>query len=57
LETINRIMKELQAIVKEIGDKEGYILILEKRTLGLVYYNEAIDITDRVIKAYDNAKK
>jgi len=31
-------------------------LILERRILGLIYFNEAIDITDRVTEAYDKSK-
>jgi outer membrane protein len=41
---------------KELG-KEGYTLIMEKRTVGLVYFDNALDITDQVIKEYDKMKK
>jgi len=52
-EAIRKIMKELEKVVEKIGEKEGYTVILEKRTLGLVYYNKTVDITDRVVEAYD----
>ena len=52
-EAIRKIMKELGQIVEKIGEQEGYTVILEKRTMGLIYYNKAVDITDRVIDAYD----
>jgi Skp family chaperone for outer membrane proteins len=32
-------------------------MIMERRTIGLLYYDNAIDITDQVIKAYDQLKK
>jgi len=57
VEATRRIGKELEKIVKKIGEGEGYTLILEKRTLGLIYYNDTIDITDRVTKAYDRMKQ
>ncbi len=57
VEATKRIGKELKAVVEKIGKKEGYTVILEKRTLGLLYYSEAIDITDQVTKAYDKTKK
>jgi outer membrane protein len=57
VDTVKKIMGELEVIVKEIGEKEGYTLILEKRALGLIYYDKAIDITDRLIKAYDKVKQ
>jgi outer membrane protein len=52
-EAMKKIMKELEKVVEKLGEKEGFTAILEKRTLGLVYYNKAVDITDRVIDAYD----
>jgi len=51
------IGKELEKIVKKIAEKEGYTLILEKRTLGLIYYSEVIDLTDRVVEAFDATKQ
>ncbi len=57
IEATRKIGKELESIVRKIGEKEGYMLILEKRTVGLIYYGNAIDITDMVIEAYDGMKK
>jgi outer membrane protein len=56
VEAIKKIMQELEKIVAKMAEKEGYTLILERRVLGLIYYNEAIDITDRVTEAYDKSK-
>lgn len=53
MEAIRKIMKELEKVVEKIGDQEGYTVIIERRTLGLLYYSKAVDITDRVIEAYD----
>lgn len=55
-EATAEIGKELEKIVKKIAEKDGYTIILEKRTLGLIYFNDAIDITDRVVEAYDASK-
>ena len=55
-EATKKIGTELEAIVRKIGEKEGYMLILEKRTVGLIYYGNAIDITDIVTEAYDRKK-
>ncbi len=57
VEAIKRIMQELEKVVAKIAEKEGFTLILERRTLGLIYFNEAIDITDRVTEAYDKSKQ
>jgi outer membrane protein len=56
-EATSDIGKELEKIVKKIAEKEGYTLILEKRTLGLIYFSDAIDITDRVVETYDATKQ
>jgi outer membrane protein len=52
-DSIKKVMEELQKVVAKIGQKEGYTLIVEKRTPGLIYFNKATDITDQVIEAYD----
>jgi len=46
---VNRLQKEIVRYIEEIGKKEGYILILEKRESGVVYAPNAIDLTDRII--------
>jgi outer membrane protein len=56
-DSMKKIMQDVQKTVAKIGEKEGYSLILEKKTPGLVYYNQATDITDRVIEAYDKSKQ
>ncbi len=53
MDAIKKVMKELEKIVEKMGEKEGYTIILERRTLGLLYFNNAIDLTDRVTEAYD----
>jgi len=53
MEAIRKTMGELEKVVEKLAEKEGYTLILERRTMGLVFYDKAIDITDRVVEAYD----
>lgn len=55
-EATGDIGKELEKVVKKLAEKEGYTLILEKRTLGLIFYSTAVDITDRVADAYDASR-
>ena len=56
-EATRKVGKEIEKVVEKIGKKEGYTVILEQGTVGLVYFNNAIDITDQVIKAYDQMKQ
>ena len=53
LKTRRKVGKEIEKVVEEIGKKEGYVMILERRIVGLLYYDNAIDITDDVVKTYD----
>lgn len=50
---INRIQKEVVELVQKYGEKEGFQLIVEKRTGGVVYAPANIDITDVVIQMYN----
>lgn len=50
---INKIQQEVFLITDEIGKKEGYQLILERKTAGVVYHPEQLDITDQIIKQYN----
>ena len=44
-------------MIKEMGQKEGYTLILEKSENSLLFADEKIDLTEAVIKAYDAKSK
>ncbi len=50
---IAKIQREVMALLKEIGKKEGYLLILERREGGLLYFPRALDLTDRLIQRYN----
>jgi outer membrane protein len=53
-ETMRGLQEELAGVVDEIGKRDNYTLILEN--VVTVYYTEAIDITDEVIKMLDARK-
>jgi len=53
-ELTQKLLKEIQDIVTEYRKKEKYAIIHDKQTL--VSYDEAIDITDKIIKLYDIVK-
>jgi outer membrane protein len=53
----NRVGKKLEKIVEKIAAVEGYTLIFERRTIGLIYFDDAIDITDQVTKEYDKMQQ
>jgi len=52
-----RILKELEKIIEKLGSEGNYSMILEKRAGGVLYWNKTFDLTDKVVKAYDQMKK
>jgi outer membrane protein len=57
MEMERNISLALMKVIQKIGADEGYTVILEKNESIVLYASKAIDITDRVIKAYDAQKK
>ncbi len=51
-----RILEDLFALVKEIAQKQGFSMVLEKSESSLLYADDGLDLTDELINAY-NAKK
>jgi outer membrane protein len=47
----------LVKVIQKVGADEGYTLILERNESIVLFASKALDITDRVIKAYDAQKK
>ncbi len=56
-ELTSRIMKELQVIIREMGEAGGYSVVLEKQEGGVIYAAKEVDLTDEVIRRYDQKNK
>jgi len=50
---VKRLQDDMFDLVKEIGKKEGYLLIVERLEGGVVYAPNTIDITDKLIQLYN----
>lgn len=48
-ELTQKAFTEIDGIVKRIGEKENYTMIVEKSAGGIVYLKESIDITSKII--------
>ena len=55
-ELLEKILKDLDGILQSIGKSEGYTLIIEKTEGGVIYSTPTVDITQKVIQAYDAGK-
>jgi len=51
------LLLAVRKIVQEIGEREGYNLVLEgnENTAVVLYFNKAIDITPKIIQRFDQA--
>ncbi len=52
-ELTGSILKDLAVVIQEIGEREGYTVILENSSSSVLYGSKSIDITESVIKAFD----
>lgn len=48
-----KILEEIFKVVQQIGKQEGYTLVFEKTESSILYASDGIDMTDRVIQAFD----
>lgn len=56
-ELTQEIQKDLIEVVNKIGEKEGYSIIFERRVSGMLYSQKKFDITEKVIKKYNEIAK
>ncbi|MBW2592751.1 MAG: OmpH family outer membrane protein [Deltaproteobacteria bacterium] len=50
---IKRIKIDVFKLAKEIGEKEGFTLIIEKNEAGVLYSSDTIDLSDKLILQYN----
>ncbi len=55
-ELTGEILKDLREIINKIAQEEGYSLILEHAEGLVLYTNKSLDLTDKVIKRYNESK-
>lgn len=55
-QVMNPVLNELQKVIKEVGKKKGYAMIIDSRA-GLLYFDETLDISEIVQKELDARQK
>ena len=48
-----KIQADLMPLIEKVAKDNGFSLILDLTTSGVTYFDPAIDITEKVVKAYD----
>lgn len=51
---VRSIQNEVLEIIEEMGKKEGFLIIFERREGGVLYFPDTIDVTDRLIQQYNS---
>ncbi len=51
-EVTGAIVRDLATVVRQLGEKDGYTMVMEKN--GLLWGIPSVDITDQVIRTYDS---
>lgn len=50
---LQKVLQELTGVIERYGKQHGYLMILEKRSAGVVYGAVEADLTDEIVKVYD----
>jgi outer membrane protein len=48
-----KVLTELSGVIERVGKQKGYYLIVERRGAGVLYSAPEADLTDEIIRAYD----
>jgi outer membrane protein len=51
-----RILQDLTGVIERVGKERGYLLIFEKRGASVIYGDSESDLTEEIIKVYDQEK-
>ena len=50
---LQRVLQELSGVIDKVGKERGFYLIVEKRGASVLYASPDADLTDEVVRAYD----
>lgn len=50
---LQKVLHEISGIIEKVGKEKSYLLIVERRGAGILYGAPEADLTEEIIKAYD----
>jgi len=50
---LQQSLQEITGVIERVGKQRGYLVILERRAAGVIYGAQEADVTEEVIKVYD----
>ncbi len=48
-ELTQRAFRDIEAIIRQIGEKEQFTVIFERTSAGIIYFKDTVDITNKVV--------
>jgi outer membrane protein len=48
-----KVLQDITTVIERVGKQKGYYLVLERRGAGVLFSVPEADLTDEIIKAYD----
>ena len=48
-----KVLQDITGVIERVGKQKGYYLVLERRGAGVLFSVPEADLTDEIIKAYD----
>ncbi len=50
---LQKVLVDISGVVERVGKQKGYMLIVEKRGAGVIYSSPEADLTDEIVRAFD----
>jgi outer membrane protein len=47
------ILRDLEGVIREVGQQEGYTVVFEAQSSGLLYADPATDLTEEIVRRYN----
>ena len=55
-EILNDLLRDLTAVIRDYGKEKGFTLIVEKGQGGVIYGNDAADLTKEILERYNTRR-
>jgi len=53
-ELLQKVLQEVSGVVQKVGREKGYLMIVEKRGAAVVYGAAEADLTEEIVRAFDD---
>ena len=54
---LQRVLQDVAGLIQRLGKEKGYAIVVERQRAGVLYASADADLTDDILKAYDDQTK